>query len=511
MKMLLVCSLFTLALATPPTVTTDGSCTAADDHPENGGYHVVGVKGYKEITADGDKDDSTPYGEFGQLADDTLWSSEASYPNGGQSLCAKGKDLRQGRYGPYEYECRNDMEHHNWRTVHTCSIMRFSFPSSSDSTVYKMTSNESMWACDFSDAVQITDGGELASGASFVDYVFEDDSLDKKYFFASLKGCEQGQRIAVAVAAPYGTTYDAAFKEGTMTKRIQHCDCDFGLDTGMEDNEVAHTGFVDGCMSEMPSNLDCCPGEDVELVKGGHSNSYKNGGNCMRKSDEPKMVAFARELYKKCADEANKDECETYKTGQCPYWRVYRGAGYVYNSMDDGEEGCACSAEDQAADSAKPHCRKSVEYGPASGYLHHSDCSKCGAHGTTYLSYNGRGNRMPDINENYGCDGANTTYNEQCDMWYEYTNCKDLEAGTLGEGLTSTQVNPTLEEMLEMEITAATCAGSQRVAAMNMYLASPEFEADFATTTADPVADTDSNCRIEATAALIVWLISVLQ
>jgi len=277
--MLLVCSLFTLALATPPTVTTDGSCTAADDHPENGGYHVVGVKGYKEITADGDKDDSTPYGEFGQLADDTLWSSEASYPNGGQSLCAKGKDLRQGRYGPYEYECRNDMEHHNWRTVHTCSIMRFSFPSSSDSTVYKMTSNESMWACDFSDAVQITDGGELASGASFVDYVFEDDSLDKKYFFASLKGCEQGQRIAVAVAAPYGTTYDAAFKEGTMTKRIQHCDCDFGLDTGMEDNEVAHTGFVDGCMSEMPSNLDCCPGEDVELVKGGHSNSYKNGGN----------------------------------------------------------------------------------------------------------------------------------------------------------------------------------------------------------------------------------------
>jgi hypothetical protein len=72
-------------------------------------------------------------------------------------------------------------------------------------------------------------------------------------------------------------------------------------------------------------------------------------------------------------------------------------------------------------------------------------------------------------------------------------------------------VNPTLEEMLEMEITAATCAGSQRVAAMNMYLASPEFEADFATTTADPVADTDSNCRIEATAALIVWVISALQ
>ena len=56
-----------------------------------------------------------------------------------------------------------------------------------------------------------------------------------------------------------------------------------------------------------------------------------------------------------------------------------------------------------------------------------------------------------------------------------------------------------------------TAAGSQRVAAMNMYLASPEFEADFATTTADPVADTDSNCRVEATAALIVWLISVLQ
>jgi hypothetical protein len=266
----------------------------------------------------------------------------------------------------------------------------------------------------------------------------------------------------------------------------------------------------------MPDDLSCCPGADIKWKKTSHGGYYENNGNCMRKSDAPLIIGMAREAYKKCTDPANKDTCDAYLIGQCPYWRVYRGSGYVYNGMDDGEENCACTADDMKAGSARPQCRKSGEYGPDSGYLHHSDCSKCGAHGRTYLAYNGRGNRMPDINENYGCDGANTTYDEHCDFWYVWSHCKDLEDGkVVGEGLTSTQAKPTLAEMLAAEITAEECGASQRVGAMKMYLASPEYKSDFpvaaaATDKKEEVSEL-SKCRLEAMAALMVWLITVRQ
>jgi hypothetical protein len=134
---------------------------------------------------------------------------------------------------------------------------------------------------------------------------------------------------------------------------------------------------------------------------------------------------------------------------------------------------------------------------------------------------------MPDIPENHGCDGADSTYNVKCDWWYVYTNCKDLE-----EGKELTVPDAAIRPHFAVEITEEQCrsgTGSQWVAAMKMYLASPEYLDDFppptpapttpaptavptaAPTTPAPDESSESNCRLEAMAALTVWLISVLQ
>jgi len=150
------------------------------------------------------------------------------------------------------------------------------------------------------------------------------------------------------------------------------------------------------------------------------------------------------------------------------------------------------------------------------------------------LAYNGRGNRMPDNPGNYGCDGADSTYDELCDVWYEWVHCKDLEdgKGLNSRGLTSPQTDKTLDEMLAIEITEERCAGSQRVTAMKMYLKSPDCLIDYpppagdcvtpaptpaptAIPTNEPTLKPEeldvSECRLQAMAALTLWLISVLQ
>jgi hypothetical protein len=164
--------------------------------------------------------------------------------------------------------------------------------------------------------------------------------------------------------------------------------------------------------------------------------------------------------------------------------------------------------------------------------------------GLGFLAYNGRGFRMPDNNDNYGCDGTESTYDEQCDLWYEWVNCKDLQdgKGLNSRGLTSPQTDggKTLDEMLALEITEERCAKSQRVAAMKLYLESPQCLIDYPPPAGDCVTQAPtptptalptnaptpaptppptpkpeeidvSECRVEAMAALTLWLISALQ
>jgi hypothetical protein len=437
--------------------------------------------------------------------------------------------------------------------------MRFSWPTSdADSTVYSLASNDTFQACDFTGATQITDGGVLPSGENFVDYVFEDDSIDKKFYFASQIGCEQGQKVAVAVTEPYADTFDDAYLDGQRTTRIRACDCDHEIeDTMHSGGEAAHTGFVEGCKLEMPDDLSCCP-SDVAMSNAGRDYAYGSphydDGHCIRKSDHDGMLANARKVYKKChsPDAADKEKCDQYLIGACPYWRVYILAGYAYNSLVEGTPDCMCDGDDFKEGSGKPYCRaidrfagpRAPEYGPYGSYMPKGteysaeSCSVCAGHGGQSRQYNGRGNNMPNKPENYGCDGANSTYDELCDMWYEYVHCKDLADGkTVGAGLTSDQTEPTLQEMLDLEITEERCAKSQRVAAMKMYLKSPECLSDgvagcvtpaptpapTALPTNDPTPaptppptpkpeEVDvSECRLEAMAALTLWLISALQ
>jgi len=149
-----------------------------------------------------------------------------------------------------------------------------------------------------------------------------------------------------------------------------------------------------------------------------------------------------------------------------------------------------------------------------------------------YLQYNGLNHRMPDTPENHGCDGAATEYDVKCDMWYVWSNCKDLEEDgnvTIGVGGIDAAKRP----HWDLEITTIECdsgRGAQWIAAMRKYLAGPDYLIDFPPPTSTPtpkptattaaptpkptaalVSDEESNCRLEAMAALTVWLISVLQ
>jgi hypothetical protein len=276
----------------------------------------------------------------------------------------------------------------------------------------------------------------------------------------------------------------------------------------------------------------------------------------MRKSDEDEMVATARELYKFCSMTENKATCDKYKSGDCPYWRVYIHHGqYAYNSMSDGLEECSCTTPDSDGN-LPPHCVRSVAYGPISGHSVKPSCSYCqdaGCIGTYnqqkagvnmtgsaddlencwpgYLRYNGLKQRMPDTPENHGCDGADSTYNVKCDWWFVYTNCKDLE-----DGKELTGIDEAKRPHFETEITVQQCKSgivSQWVLAMKKYLASQDYLDDFPpptpapTTPAPPTpaptaapatpapteapVSEESYCRLEAMAALTVWLTSVLQ
>jgi hypothetical protein len=428
-----------------------------------------------------------------------------------------------------------------------------------------MPNNDTFQACDFSTATQLTDGGTLPSGASFIDYVFEENSLNNAFYFASQNGCEDGQKIAVKVVGLYATSYDEGKIAGANSYRIQHCDCDHAV-YAHSNNEAAHAGFVDGCKSEMPEDLSCCPGTDVSASRAGYNVKYTQGGNCMRKSDQPGMLATVRELYKFCSIVENKATCDRYKSGDCPYWRVYKTGVYAYNSLMDGVEGCDCTPD---ADGNQPaYCTPdAVSHGPtaiqnpgATGYMgmaSYYQCSDCyqdpgcldtnpdsattGGHGRNeageeckpgFLRYNGLNNRMPDIPENHGCDGADSAFDVKCDWWYVWSNCKDLE-----DGKTLTDIDEVKRPHWASEITADECdhgKGAQWVAAMKMYLASPEYDVDFPATSAPTPAPTtaaptplptaapttattttdvseESTCRLEAMAALTVWLISVLQ
>merc|ERR1719321_229758 len=237
-----------------------------------------------------DGNDPSTYGDHGQKADDYRWSTTIEYPD------ALPKSCTVSRYS----RCTSPTELYSLMGAHTCSILRFSYASGSGSTVYKMASNESFQACDFTGAEQIQEmDDKLPGGENYVEYPFEQDSIDKIHYFASKIGCEDGQKVAVFIMADYSDTYDACYSMGTETSRIQHCDCDHQLNT-YSMAEVCATGFIDGCRSNMADDLSCCP--DPKKAKYDRMTGYTDGGNCIAKSNELKYMVDAQATYNKCKE-----------------------------------------------------------------------------------------------------------------------------------------------------------------------------------------------------------------
>jgi hypothetical protein len=462
MKMLLVYSLFSSALAT--TVVTGSEACSASGHPETGGFYITGfgekadetpdvpvldARGrpcsehpksltcdtahHNYILAHEDEDDPSSFGDTGQRADDTLWEKnpEKPYPNALPKPCTVNE-----MWGTY---CEDIALTHSFMTPMTCSIMRFSYPADSGSTVFKMKDNSSFQACDFTDAEQIDEAGTLPSGMKHVDYPFDYDSADTTAYFASQNGCDEGQKVAIRItggtrdgAREYMSTYDACFTMGVDDRqgRIKNCDCDGSKYRMAGQNEVCHTGYVNGCRYNSPDDDSCCNPDTVAetgiTVWGtiGFSH-YTKAGNCIPKNKKQDMLQSAGDLYHMCgsgADPANQtllDKCELFKTGACPWWRRYSNpamgsyGGYDYNTLTDS------------------------------------------------------------------FDGALSVYEPLCEPWYEIANCKDLEDGKqLGADLicaansACADVNMTAALIeLKEEITPDTCRGSQMVAAYKMYLA----------------------------------------
>jgi hypothetical protein len=396
-----------------PSIASDGSvqtdampCSTKNSHPETGGYYIVGF-GYKDIMADEDPNDPSTYGDKGQKADDYTWkipgADDAPYPDAQPKLCTSA------------YGCSSD---YSVMIHHTCSILRFAWAADTDSTVYQMTSNETFQACDFTGATKIDELDDtLPGGEKYAEYPFEQDAIDKIHYFASQVGCDQGQKVAVLISADYSDTYDSCYGMGTETARIQHCDCDHSINTYTM-AEVCATGFVDGCYSEMPDDLSCCP-DPTEVTYA--MRTYTDGGNCIPKSQEKDLMEHAKATRVHCNNAENQDECDAYLTGDCPWWRVYSHGGWTYNTLVDGVEG---------------HCP------------------------STQLRYGGRGSKVQDLPTNYGCDGPNSTYTPTCDMWFMTTHCEALAAGET--------------DGLPAEITESNCGMSQQYAAYKKYDAEPD-------------------------------------
>jgi hypothetical protein len=380
------------------TVSDAAPCSTKNSHPETGGYYIVGF-GYKDIKASEDPNDPSSY--VMQKADDYTWKipgeDDTPYPDAQPKLCTS-------RYG-----CASD---YNVMAHHTCSILRFAWAADVDSSVWKMKDNATFQACDFTGATKIDELDDtLPGGEKYAEFPFEQDSINEIHYFASKIGCTDGQKVAVLITTDYADTYDACYGMGTETSRIQHCDCDHSLNTYTM-AEVCGAGLHDGCMSEMPDDLSCCPDpQDVTYA----SQAYTNGGNCIAKSQMKGMIEGAKVTYEMCEKtDANKAECDAFLTGDCPWWRVYSHGGWTYNTLTDGDDG---------------HCPD------------------------TQLRYGGRGVKVEDIPANYGCDGDASEYTPTCDMWFTVRACDTLEAG----------------DTVPEEITASSCGSSKTVAAYNKY------------------------------------------
>jgi hypothetical protein len=523
-------------------VLTGGECTE---------YHIMGPSGYKDIMAHNDPNDPSMLGKSGQPADDTTWIANKAtpYPDARMKQCTPSSTSG--------ITCDSVMETNTFMAIETCSTMRFSFDASTQSTVWQMTNNDTFQACDFTGATQITAGGNLINGNPYIDFPVDEDKLDTELYFASQIGCTEGQKIAIFVVAHGGNSYEEGFNDGKQTIRIQHCDCDHKLNPEIG-TEAYHAGFVAGCKSEMPDDLSCC-NDDTECVSGSSSyygpsgckkthlsKPYENGGSCTRKSDQKYMIEVAKEVHTKCAG-GNDAECDSWLLGYtCPWYRTYNGGAWVFNTDLDGTDQChgpgECTGDKDPKYPAVPNvctaaagCQEcyqidSVYHGRCSGF-----CSKMlqsdekyekvectSSYPKYYCKDKTTGDRcasdnpLEDCDEfkwiGETCDGSDSIYTPNCDMWFMVNHCKDFAAeGNFTETIMTTYASDAdAQFMIRRDVTTETCRASRYVNAYTQYSSDTkkwDEWLDPTATTAEPIEDESftTTAAVGLMLALLAW------
>jgi len=241
------------------------TCNLDEHHDKNGGFYVEGIAG--SINSQRDL-------ETGKRADNGTWAANTYYPHGEMKLCT-------GMFCSEESRTKGSPQ---YVVAHTCARLRFTYKSDSGSTVYELPSQAALDACDFSEGV-------LRGAANAGDPEFDvliDVTHDKKiYYYASLIGCQSGQKVAVQVVDDYDNNFAVCKGMGVGSSRIKHCDCNHQLKQSTL-VDPCHTAFVYGCLSDMPNDLSCCPDpEKVTYDSASRKYVHSEGGStgsCISKS-----------------------------------------------------------------------------------------------------------------------------------------------------------------------------------------------------------------------------------
>ena len=268
-------------------------CGTNKHFDENAGYYIEGINGIIQ-------DDRDPI--TGKMADDGTWEPNRYYPHGDVtskpcqwwSSCPGGpwgQDLWDSvtnswldgasflctvgcPTGPITYTT-------NYIIAHTCAKLRFEYKNDSGSTVYEMPNKEALDSCDFTDAILKCDEN---SGDPHCDIHYEANDQKKIYYYASKKGCEDGQKAAVNVVEDFSTQYEQCYGSGFRSNRIMNGDCGFQVKPSSL-IDPCHTAFFAGCMDNSPDDLSCAP-SGAELEENIAAGSYVNKGWCVPKSEQ---------------------------------------------------------------------------------------------------------------------------------------------------------------------------------------------------------------------------------
>jgi hypothetical protein len=264
-----------------------GGCSEASHHPENGGYYIEGVAGVNN-------DDRSPVN--GRRSDNSTWAPNTYYPHAEMKICT----------GMFCSQVAATVGTAQYIYAHTCGLLRFSYDA--PSTVYEMADLDHFETCNFTGA---TLWGAANAGDPSFDYVIEMDHEKTYYYFASDPGCSTGQKVAVEVGDDYATNSAQCTSMGLGSSRIQNCDCNHQLrPTTLI--EPCFTGFLTGCLSDMPDDLSCC-NDATTYASGG----YSNCGTCIPKSSEQQMQDTVIDTINFC--DANATACQAYADlSSCP-------------------------------------------------------------------------------------------------------------------------------------------------------------------------------------------------